>query len=217
LDLDAPVLQEPWVPDVCVGEALVRLYTKKAIDLRKRTLLLLLLLLLLLTSRRRHSHPAHPPNNDFPTSWTVDPELNPYYWGNGNPIGDAGGCDARTTDVLLKESWGSSAVCTDRDDAASMNVADNKTAPQGSQGVEYDFRCATRTIEYFTHAKQAGKPFFVGVGFRRPHLQWRQPRQFYELYAGANLSVAKHWTIGQNITTLAYRLRPISMAIGTLD
>eukprot|EP01047_Picozoa_sp_COSAG01_P110375 COSAG01_NODE_39199_length_479_cov_2.618421_1_plen_118_part_10 len=118
MGLDAPVLQEPRVLDVCVGEAIVSLYTKEAIDLRKRTLLLLLLLLLL-TSRRRHSHPAHPPNNDFPTSWTVDPELNPYYWGNGAPIGDAGGCDA-STDVLLKESWGSTAVCTDRDDAASM-------------------------------------------------------------------------------------------------
>ena len=148
-------------------------------------------------------HPAHPPNNDFPASWTVDPTENPYYWGNSAPIGDAGGCGSGLT-VPLKSAWGSNAVCYDNDDAAAMNVADNKSAPQGSQPVEYDFRLATRTIEYITYANKAQKNFFVGVGFRRPHLAWRQPRQFYALYANANLSVAKHMTIGTNITTLAY-------------
>ena len=81
-------------------------------------------------------HPNHPPQNDFPTSWTVDPE-NSYYWGNGAPIGDAGGCSGGLT-VPLKKSWGSGAVCYDNDDAAAMNTADNKSAPQNSQQVEYD-------------------------------------------------------------------------------
>ena len=37
-------------------------------------------------------HPNNsPPNNDFPRSWTED-QSNPYYWGNGPPIGDAFGC-----------------------------------------------------------------------------------------------------------------------------
>ena len=25
-------------------------------------------------------HPAHPPNDDFPTSWTTDEEINPCAW-----------------------------------------------------------------------------------------------------------------------------------------
>jgi hypothetical protein len=37
-------------------------------------------------------HPSHPPNDDYPTSWTTAPDINPWYWGNQLPIGDADKC-----------------------------------------------------------------------------------------------------------------------------
>jgi hypothetical protein len=37
-------------------------------------------------------HPSHPPNDDYPTSWTTAPDINPWYWGNQLPIGDADSC-----------------------------------------------------------------------------------------------------------------------------
>ena len=44
-------------------------------------------------------HPGSPPNDDFPTSWSPNDfgGLNDsYYWGNQQPIGDAGWCDRYT-------------------------------------------------------------------------------------------------------------------------
>eukprot|EP00039_Didymoeca_costata_P004773 m.76012 g.76012 ORF g.76012 m.76012 type:complete len:564 (-) comp12538_c0_seq2:173-1864(-) len=151
-------------------------------------------------------HPSHPPNDDYPTSWTND-TFNPYYWGNSKPIGDAGGCNgAQITFTPVTWSYGSGAVCNDVNDTESLNDNDNKTAPQTSQGVEYDHRLATRTIEYITHAKSQGKNFFVGVGFRRPHLAWRMPKRFWDMYEGKTIDVAKMQTIGNNITVLAYEM-----------
>jgi hypothetical protein len=45
----------------------------------------------------RRFHPAHPPNNDYPTSWTND-ESNTFYWGNQAPIGNSDGC-SRNIDI----------------------------------------------------------------------------------------------------------------------
>jgi hypothetical protein len=55
---------------------------------------------------------------------------------------------------------------------------------------------------YLRFAKAAGTPFYVGVGFRKPHLPWRHPVSFWDLYEGKTLTTAKHQTIGKNITTL---------------
>lgn len=156
-------------------------------------------------------HPAHPPRDDYPTSWTTDADINPYYWGNSAPIGDAGSCapdgiDGMNLTLPLAKlgafggpTWG---ACYN-DDAQSLGP-DNKTVPQRMQRVEYDHRLATRTIEYMAYAKQANKNFYVGVGLRKPHLAWRYPRQFWDLYESKDLSIAKHQTIGENITTLAF-------------
>lgn len=112
-------------------------------------------------------HPGHPPNNDFPASWTED-KYNSYYWGNGAPIGDAGGCGKGTKVVVTPglAEYGSSAACTSIDDAAAMNDHDNKSTPQGQQDVMYDHRVTTRTIENMRRAVSMGKPFFVAAGVK---------------------------------------------------
>jgi len=105
-------------------------------------------------------------------------------------------------------SYGSSAVCTDVDDAAALNDRDNKTQPQTAKGqkVEYDHRVATRAIESMTRAKKLGKNFFIAAGLRKPHLAWRVPHKFWAQYEGKTISLAKHMTIGENITVLAYEM-----------
>jgi iduronate 2-sulfatase len=85
-----------------------------------------------------------------------------------------------------------------------MSDQDNKSAPQLSQRVEYAHRLATRTIEYMAYAKAAKKNFYIGIGIRKPHLPWRHPRKFWDMYEGKALTTAKHQTIGENITTLAF-------------
>lgn len=143
----------------------------------------------------KHFHPAHPPNDDFPTSWTDTGAggINPYYWGNSPPIGDASACNTpgHTITYPLADKYGNRLACYNNATDA-MDDHDNKTAPQAAQPVEYAHRLATRTIEYLTYAKQQQKPFFIGVGIRKPHLPWRHPEEFWKLYEGRQLATAKH-------------------------
>lgn len=192
-------------------------------------------------------HPAHPPLDDYPTSWTTDPAINPWYWGNQAPIGDASPCGSRGINSAnithpLREKFGNSLACYNTDSRA-MADDDNKTAPQLEQRVEYAHRLATRTIEYMAYAKAQGKNFYIGIGIRKvrqsspvsvcfrfclvsllsflfslqPHLPWRHPKQFWDLYEGKSLTTAKHQTIGENITTLAFERNGGQGYSGTFD
>ena len=110
------------------------------------------------------------------------------------------------TNMLCFPRKQTAAVCTDNDDSAALNDNDNKTAPQTKQSVEYDHRVATRVIEAMARSHSLGQPFFLAAGLRRPHLQWRSPHRFWRQYEHAEISVARHQTIGHNITTLAYEM-----------
>ena len=122
-------------------------------------------------------HGGSPPNNDYqPDSACDDPPCGSWsepVWGNGPPIGDAGGCSktdpqtraniqtAYVQDLAQDGKWeGRTWTCTDIDDEASLNDHDNKTLAQGSpaQLVEYDHRLATRTIERLAEAKASARP-----------------------------------------------------------
>ena len=41
-------------------------------------------------------------------------------------------------------------------------------------------------------------------GTGKPHLPWRHPHKFWDLYEGKTITTAKHQSIGENITTLAF-------------
>lgn len=56
---------------------------------------------------------------------------------------------------------------------SSLNLRDEET-PDGMY--------AARATEYMERAVKAGKPFFVGVGFRRPHSPYSAPRRYFDLY-----------------------------------
>ena len=160
-------------------------------------------------------HPAYPPHNDYPQSWTTD-GFNSYYWGNGNPIGDAFECGdlgpPHQGTAIVKPLWNQyrtgarTPICYDVDDAASLNDKDNKSAPQLSQLVEYDHRVVTRTIESMQRATQLGRRFFLAAGIRRPHLDWRTPKRFWDMYKDVKVGLAKHQTIGVNVPTLAFQM-----------
>ncbi len=50
-----------------------------------------------------------------------------------------------------------------------------------------DPNTARRVSELIERGNQGGKPFFVACGFRRPHLPWMVPSEFFELYAPATV------------------------------
>ncbi len=50
-----------------------------------------------------------------------------------------------------------------------------------------DPNTARRVSELIEQGTKGGKPFFVACGFRRPHLPWMVPNDFFELYAPEKL------------------------------
>jgi iduronate 2-sulfatase len=163
-------------------------------------------------------HPGKPSSNDFPTSWTVD-AANPYYWGNGAPIGDQDKCpeasDANVTAPLAEAGWKLQAapdapcynvICTRKNDTAALDDMDERDAPQPQQLVEYDHRVATRAIEFMAHAASHSAPFFIAAGFRKPHVPWRVPHRFWDAYEGAAIKLAEVQTLGRGVPVLAYEM-----------
>lgn len=52
-----------------------------------------------------------------------------------------------------------------------------------------DYMVATKAIELLRQRKEADKPFFLGVGFVRPHFPMVQPRKFFELYPQEKMKI----------------------------
>ena len=52
-----------------------------------------------------------------------------------------------------------------------------------------DYMVAAKAIELLRERKKAGKPFFLGVGFVRPHFPMVQPKKFFELYPQEKMQI----------------------------
>jgi iduronate 2-sulfatase len=52
-----------------------------------------------------------------------------------------------------------------------------------------DYMAATKAIELLRERKEVGKPFFLGVGFVRPHFPMVQPKQFFDMYPQEDMEI----------------------------
>ena len=52
-----------------------------------------------------------------------------------------------------------------------------------------DHMVATKAVELLRERKKAGKPFFLGVGFVRPHFPMVQPKKFFNLYPQEKMKI----------------------------
>ena len=56
----------------------------------------------------------------------------------------------------------------------------------------FDNQLANHTISLLHLAALLDKPFFIGAGFRRPHVPWRAPTRFFDMYNASELTIATH-------------------------
>ncbi len=73
----------------------------------------------------------------------------------------------------------------------SPDVADNEYF-DGYQAEE-----AAKTIEEFS---KSGKPFFLAVGFHKPHLPFNAPKKYWDLYSEDELELAPNQFLPENYT-----------------
>jgi iduronate 2-sulfatase len=53
-----------------------------------------------------------------------------------------------------------------------------------------DRMAATKAIELLQQRKKAGKPFFLAVGFVRPHFPMVQPKKFFDMYPQEDMEIS---------------------------
>ena len=53
----------------------------------------------------------------------------------------------------------------------------------------YDGTVARKSVEFMEQAASGDKPFFLAVGFRRPHLPYAAPKKYFELYPPERLAL----------------------------
>ncbi len=65
-------------------------------------------------------------------------------------------------------------------------------APQAPDDDYYDGAQTTWAVRKLAELKEAGRPFFLGVGYYRPHLPFNAPEPYWDLYDRAALPLAEN-------------------------
>jgi iduronate 2-sulfatase len=67
----------------------------------------------------------------------------------------------------------------------------------------FDGRVAKRAVEVLRERKQAGTPFFLAVGFWKPHAQFNAPKQYWDMYDPATIQPPAYPDPPRNVPSLA--------------
>lgn len=131
-------------------------------------------------------HPGHPPKNDLPYSWTQK-------W-NG-------------TDVSYWEGASQLDCCHDAQKQAHMycDMQANKT-------IDYQLADLAISRLEFLNQKQSEAPFFLGIGFRKPHVYWCYPIEIQNLYPPVDqidVPVKEARTAPKDMPYIAYTGSPV--------
>eukprot|EP00117_Sycon_ciliatum_P025753 scpid62884/ scgid21304/ Iduronate 2-sulfatase; Alpha-L-iduronate sulfate sulfatase len=110
-------------------------------------------------------HPNSPPNWDEPKSWSQDL---PYFSFKGSKCPNG---------TLQQEAHiGESGQVTGIDTWCALDESEYPYS------YHYDNQLANHTVSVLKYVKEKKEPFFVAAGFRRPHVPWKVPKTFWDMY-----------------------------------
>eukprot|EP01006_Ploeotia_vitrea_P039323 TRINITY_DN66334_c8_g1_i1.p1 TRINITY_DN66334_c8_g1~~TRINITY_DN66334_c8_g1_i1.p1 ORF type:complete len:525 (+),score=1.92 TRINITY_DN66334_c8_g1_i1:24-1598(+) len=77
--------------------------------------------------------------------------------------------------------------------------------PDSAMGERKLARHAEAMLEQLRVNKSRGdnRPFFLAVGFHKPHIPWRAPQRFYDMYPLNNMTLAPHQHTPRNVPRVA--------------
>jgi len=91
-------------------------------------------------------------------------------------------------EILKQQGWKNSAL---GDSGGEGKGAAWEAADVPDEGYS-DGKLARLTVEKLTHFKSDGKPFFLAVGFFKPHLPFNAPKKYWDLYDPATFELQDH-------------------------
>jgi arylsulfatase A-like enzyme len=98
------------------------------------------------------------------------------------------------------EEWRPSAPGTWRNYATEQNLAIDADTKRGMpwecadvhDTLYYDGKTAQKAVKYIREFGRSGKPFFLAVGFLKPHLPFNAPEKYWNLYNPEEIGVAEN-------------------------
>jgi len=131
-----------------------------------------------------------PPSQDYPLSWSAGCSM-----ANVNEIAQMWACDNVVVGNLTSQG------CPI--DATEEGVVNDGSAPLADKVIGDDAVAKLRLASL--QQKATGRPFFLAVGFRKPHMPWRFPKPFLDKYPAADgIAVAQHPTMHSSVPTIAH-------------
>ena len=138
----------------------------------------------------------HGAKNDDPQSWTIpfihDADL-PYNSGTGAPA------DFQYQNVKTKQLFDE--IIAQKKDGKKLNVRRELKKLGGRPSVENedvpddaysDGAIAIKSIALLKEFKDKNQPFFLTIGFRKPHLPFVAPKKYWDLYKAEDIKLAKY-------------------------
>jgi arylsulfatase A-like enzyme len=92
---------------------------------------------------------------------------------------------------------------TPQQQAERIKNADRWLAVEGEGESQPDYRTATRAVELLNELKD--KPFFLAVGFVKPHVPLIAPKKYFDLYDPAKIELPPDFAPEPVSTEIAYR------------
>ncbi|KAM9324033.1 LOW QUALITY PROTEIN: iduronate 2-sulfatase [Gastrophryne carolinensis] len=119
-------------------------------------------------------------NDDFPYSWSVRP-FHP-----------------------SSEKYENLKTCRGKDGELHANLVCPVDVSEVPEGTLPDIQSTEEAIRLLKLAKQQQSPYFLAVGYHKPHIPFRFPKEFLKLYPYENITLAPDPDIPRNLPAVAY-------------
>ncbi|XP_066504861.1 iduronate 2-sulfatase isoform X2 [Hoplias malabaricus] len=102
--------------------------------------------------------------------------------------------------------WGRSSiqVCKDKDGTLHSNLLCAVNVSEMPLGTLPDLENAAQAIKLLKSMKHSGGPFFLAVGFYKPHIPFRIPQEYLKLYPIENMTLAPDPDVPKKLPNVAY-------------
>ncbi|KAK1804275.1 hypothetical protein P4O66_020308 [Electrophorus voltai] len=127
-------------------------------------------------------HPGIASNHtdDYPYSWSVPPYHPPSF------------------------SYEKRKVCKDKDGTLHSNLLCSVNVSEMPLGTLPDLENTAEAIRLLKSMKDLGNPFFLAVGFYKPHIPFRIPQEYLKLYPIENMTLAPDPEVPKKLPEVAY-------------